>query len=278
MAEAKGRLSALGDKIKEHAARERENAAEGTGRAGKLPAGSSGSFGKPTAASSGTGTARPVATAPVSTGSSGSFGKPTAASNTTSGVKPTAAGTASHAGTTAASAAQSATAAHAAQTGKEGFTDVPPRAYYAKAVAWAVEKGITSGTTPTTFSPDNPCHKGHAATFLWRVKGSPAPKSSKNPFRDVSDGPFYQAILWAAGEGFVPPESSNTFGPKEPCTRAQILSFLARADGKADAAPKDGIIWAGARGILTGQPGGPGDACTRADIVYYLYKLFGKSK
>ena len=167
------------------------------------------------------------------------------------------------------------TAAHV--SAKSAFTDVPADAYYAKAVDWAVRKGITSGTTETTFAPDNPCHRGHAATFLWRAKGSPAPGTAKNPFKDVSDGPFYQAILWASAKNIIPGVTASTFEPGTFCTRGQVLSYLRRAEGKIDATEKDAALWATTKDLLSGQPGGINDPCTRADIVYYLYRLYGKA-
>ena len=110
------------------------------------------------------------------------------------------------------------------------FRDVPASAYYYDAVEWAVEKGITSGTSATTFSPDAACTRAQAVTFLWRAAGSPAPKSSVNPFTDVpASAYYYDAVLWAVENGITAGTSATTFSPDASCTRAQIVTFLYRA-------------------------------------------------
>lgn len=82
------------------------------------------------------------------------------------------------------------------------FRDISSSAYYFDAVKWAVNTGITSGTTATTFSPDAACTRAQMVTFLWRAAGSPAPRSSVNPFRDINSGAYYyQAVLWGGGAG-----------------------------------------------------------------------------
>ena len=139
-------------------------------------------------------------------------------------------------------------------------------------MAWAVGKGITSGITPTEFAPGNPCHRGHAATFLWRSMGSPAPKTASSPFSDVTDGPFLQAVLWASEKGIVPGTSDTTFSLKDPCTRAQVLTYLYRAKGKTGATEAEATAWAEQQGLLKGLDGGTGAPCTRADIVTFIYR------
>ena len=109
------------------------------------------------------------------------------------------------------------------------FTDVAADAYYYKAVLWAVENGITSGVTATTFAPGNPCTRGQIATFLWRAAGSPEPQNSDNPFSDVNAGPFYKAILWAAEQGITTGYEDGSFRPNSICTRGHIVTFLYRA-------------------------------------------------
>ena len=117
-------------------------------------------------------------------------------------------------------------------TTKNPFTDVKSTAYYYKAVLWAVEKGITSGATPTTFNPKGVCTREQVVTFLWRAKGSPEPGSVTNPFTDVSSKSYaYKAILWAVSEGITSGTSSNKFSPKKACNRAQVVTFLYRAFG-----------------------------------------------
>lgn len=110
------------------------------------------------------------------------------------------------------------------------FTDVSTDSYYYSAVLWAVEKGITSGMTATTFGPDVGCTRGQVAAFLWRAKGCPAPKSTTCPFTDVkSSDYYYKAIIWAAENNIVYGISSTQFSPGQTCTRGQIAAFLYRA-------------------------------------------------
>ena len=108
------------------------------------------------------------------------------------------------------------------------FTDVPADSYYYDAVLWAVENGITKGTSSTTFSPDNTCTRAQIVTFLWRSEQSPAAGSS-NPFTDVSADVYYaDAVLWAVKEAITTGTTRTTFSPDAECTRAQIVTFLWR--------------------------------------------------
>ena len=108
------------------------------------------------------------------------------------------------------------------------FRDVKPSDYFCKAVLWAVENGITDGTSATTFSPNAPCTRAHVVTFLWRAEGNPT-VSAKNPFRDVKNGAYYyDAVLWAGAFGITDGTSETTFSPDKPCTRGQIVTFLYR--------------------------------------------------
>ena len=114
--------------------------------------------------------------------------------------------------------------------GENPFTDVAAGAYYYDAVQWAVENGITGGTTAATFSPSSPCTRAHAVTFLWRAAGSPAPRSTAMPFTDVAESAYYyDAVLWAVENGITQGTTDTTFSPNAPCTRAQIVTFLWRA-------------------------------------------------
>ena len=109
------------------------------------------------------------------------------------------------------------------------FTDVPGSAYYYDAVLWAVENGVTSGTSASAFSPNTACTRAQAVTFLWRAAGSPAPKSSVTPFTDVAEGSYYHdAVLWAVENGVTSGTTATTFSPDGSCTRAQIVTFLYR--------------------------------------------------
>ena len=109
------------------------------------------------------------------------------------------------------------------------FTDVKNGTYYYEAVLWAVEKGITAGTSTTTFSPDDTCTRAQIVTFLWRYEGQPAPTTANNPFADVKESAYFaKAVLWAAESGVTSGTSATTFSPKDTCTRAQVVTFLYR--------------------------------------------------
>ena len=108
------------------------------------------------------------------------------------------------------------------------FSDVPASAYYAKAVAWAVENGITTGTGDGMFSPDAVCTRAQAVTFLWRYEKAPV-ASRGNPFADVAADSYYaDAVLWAVKEDISKGTTNTTFSPDADCTRAQIVTFLWR--------------------------------------------------
>ena len=109
------------------------------------------------------------------------------------------------------------------------FADVKESAFYYKAVLWAVENGITNGTGPTTFSPDQGCTRGQVVTFLYRFEHEPAIGSASNPFTDVKEGAFYyDAVLWAVKEEITKGVTPTAFGPAQTCTRGQIVTFLYR--------------------------------------------------
>ena len=111
------------------------------------------------------------------------------------------------------------------------FTDVSSSDYYYKAVLWAVEEGITTGTSATAFSPDLAVTRAQTATFLYRFAGAPT-VSGSNSFTDVDADAYYaDAVLWAANEGITTGTSTTTFSPDDDCTRAQIVTFLYRYMG-----------------------------------------------
>lgn len=180
---------------------------------------------------------------------------------------------------------------------KEGadvtFSDVPEGAYYTDAVAWAVEKGVTSGTSGTTFSPNADCTRAQIVTFLWRAAGSPAPKSKESAFTDVVAGSYYEtAVQWAVENGITSGTSATTFSPNATCTRAQTVTFLWRsqkspADGAANSFTDvadgtyytDAVKWAVKNGITSGTSTttfSPNADCSRAQIVTFLYRCLGK--
>ena len=176
-----------------------------------------------------------------------------------------------------------------APTGKNPFIDVPAGSYYEDAVVWAVEKGITSGTSAVTFDPNGNCTRAQAVTFLWRAAGSPAPKTKVMPFADVKAGSYYyDAVLWAMEQGITKGTSDTAFSPNASCTRAQIVTFLWRANGSpavsgnsaftdvaADAYYAAAVTWAEKNGVTGGIGGGlfgSNNNCTRAQIVTFLYR------
>ena len=170
------------------------------------------------------------------------------------------------------------------------FTDVPADAYYAEAVKWAVEKGITSGTSATTFSPQNICNRAQLVTFLWRASGSPAPVGKKTPFTDVpASAYYYNAVLWAVEQQITSGTSATTFSPNSSLNRAQAVTFLYRAAGSPatkgnnpftdvanNAYYADATIWAAEQKITAGTTAttfSPSDSCTRAQTVTFLYRF-----
>ena len=173
------------------------------------------------------------------------------------------------------------------------FSDVPEGAYYTDAVAWAVEKGVTSGTSGTTFSPNADCTRAQIVTFLWRAAGSPTPKSKESAFTDVVAGSYYEtAVQWAVENGITSGTSATTFSPNAACTRAQTVTFLWRsqkspADGAANSFTDvaegtyytDAVKWAVKNGITSGTSTttfSPNADCSRAQIVTFLYRCLGK--
>ena len=109
------------------------------------------------------------------------------------------------------------------------FNDVKASAFYYKAVLWAVEEGITAGTSAASFSPNSPCTRAQVVTFLWRSAGQPEPESGKNTFSDVkSTGFYYNAVLWAVEKGITTGTGAGKFSPSQTCTRGQVVTFLYR--------------------------------------------------
>ena len=168
------------------------------------------------------------------------------------------------------------------------FRDVKQSDYYYDAVQWAVEKGITEGTSATTFSPDASCTRAQMVTFLYRAAGSPAPRSTVNPFTDVSVSDYYyNAVLWAVENGITTGVSADRFAPGATVSRAQTVTFLYRANGSpaangasfgdvaADEYYANAVAWAVQNGITTGTGNGkftPNAPCTRSQIVTFLYR------
>ena len=168
------------------------------------------------------------------------------------------------------------------------FRDVKQSDYYYDAVKWAVEKGITEGTSAGTFSPNVSCTRAQMVTFLWRAAGSPAPKSAANPFKDVgANDYYYAAVLWAVENGITSGTGADTFAPGATVDRGQTVTFLYRAaaspasgsssfgDVSEDAYYAKAVAWANENGITSGTGNGkfsPNADCTRGQIVTLLYR------
>ena len=168
------------------------------------------------------------------------------------------------------------------------FTDVRADAYYIDAVKWAVDNGITSGTSDSTFSPDHTCTTAQILTFLWKANGAPQ-SANQNPFTDVSEEDYYyQAALWAAENGLV---TGKLLEGNSPASRANTMMYLWTLEGKPEAVPADfsdvpanaayaqAVAWAVQEGITSGTGNttfSPDELCTRAQITTFLYQAFGK--
>ena len=110
------------------------------------------------------------------------------------------------------------------------FTDVSPEKYYYKAVLWAAETGVTTGVTSTAFDPNGTCTRGQVVTFLYRAKKA-APVSGGSSFPDVPAGAYFaQPVQWAVANGITNGMGNGLFAPNRTCTRAQIVTFLHRAN------------------------------------------------
>ena len=173
-----------------------------------------------------------------------------------------------------------------------GFTDVKNDAYYADAVKWAVDRGITNGQTTTLFGAEASCTRAQIVTFLWRAAGSPVPQTTKNPFTDLSeDAYYYQAVLWAVEQGITVGTTETTFDPDQTCTRGEAVTFLHRNAGEPVAAGNHGfqdvngsdyydnaVQWAREKNITSGTTEttfSPNAHCTRGQIVTFLYRNLG---
>ena len=170
------------------------------------------------------------------------------------------------------------------------FADVPADAYYAKAVEWAVKKGITNGKANGLFGSNDSCTRAQIVTFLWRAAGSPAPKGTAKVPADVLPGSYcYDAVAWALENGIINGLADGTFGVNNTCTRGQSVTFLYRAMGTApttvngftDVAAGDfyaeAVAWAVENGVTSGTSASafsPNAGCTRTQIVTFLYRAY----
>ena len=170
------------------------------------------------------------------------------------------------------------------------FLDVSDSAWYADAVKWAIDKGITNGIGNDLFGPNEPCTRAQIVTFLWRAAGSPAPKGGGHGFADVKSDAYYaDAVQWAVEQGVTVGTGPDTFSPDAVCTRAQAVTLLARAlnasaEGKAEFSDVSAaawyagaVAWAVENGVTVGIGDGlfgPDGDCTRAQIVTFLYRAY----
>ena len=169
------------------------------------------------------------------------------------------------------------------------FADVAEGAWYETAVKWAVDRGITNGTSETTFSPDTTCTRAQILTFLWRAVGSPK-MSGINPFTDVKETDyFYDAAIWAHEKGMV---EGNTFAGDTPCTRSATVIYLWKNAGApytsyygtfSDVTSGSGyasaVAWAVNNGVTSGTSEttfSPDTTCTRGQIVTFLNRAVVK--
>ena len=175
------------------------------------------------------------------------------------------------------------------KTAPTSFVDVPANAYFADAVKWAVDKGITNGLPDTMFGPYASCTRAQIVTFLWRAAGSPEPKTVSS-FSDVPESAYYaKAVEWAVENGITNGMTETTFAPDATCTRGQSVTFLHRAlkgtasgsanftDVPANAFYADAVNWAVASDVTNGTSNttfSPNADCTRAEIVTFLYRAY----
>ena len=172
------------------------------------------------------------------------------------------------------------------------FADVMIDAYYYEAVKWAVKNGITTGVGNDLFAPGQSCTRAQIVTFLWRAAGSPEPKGTAAAMSDVLSGSYYEkAVAWAIENGVTTGTGEGKFSPDATCTRAQAVTFLARAlnaktasaaefsDVPTDSYYAEAVAWASANGVTEGVGSGlfaPDSDCTRGQIVTFLYRAYNK--
>ncbi len=159
------------------------------------------------------------------------------------------------------------------------FTDVSGEAYYAPAVQWALDRGVTEGTAPGFFSPEGTSSRAQAVTLLWRAMGMPEPVETATQFADVPDNAWYaEAVAWAVGAGIVNGTDATHFSPDDLCTNAHILTMLWRTMGRSMETGEgtwytDALTWAETAGIAADVV--PADSCPRRDAVTWLFRAIG---
>ena len=182
----------------------------------------------------------------------------------------------------------------ALNSGVGNFTDVKPKDWYADAVLWAVDNGITAGVDEHHFGPKQNCTREQVVTFLWAAKGCPEPESDANPFKDVKKNSWFRkSVLWAVEQGVTGGVDETHFGVGKACDRAQVVMFLWAAAGKpepetaenkfTDVKKKDyfysAVLWAVENGVTGGTTPttfSPKNICTRAQVVTFLYAAYAE--
>ena len=169
------------------------------------------------------------------------------------------------------------------------FTDVSESDFFFKPVLWAVDNGVTGGTSDTTFSPEQIVMRADAMVFFWAASGRPTSDVTVSPFKDVKKKHWaFNAVMWAVEHEITGGTDKTHFSPNQKCSRSEILQFLYAAMGKpdytspnpySDVKPKhwyyDGAIWAYENGLEKGENGKfkPKTPCTRGYVVTYLYRF-----
>ena len=171
------------------------------------------------------------------------------------------------------------------------FTDVSQGQYYYDSVLWAYENGIASGLSEDEFAPDEQCTRAQVVIFLWRAKGQPKASIQELPFEDVEkEAYYYEAVAWAYENDIVSGIDSTHFGPDDPVSRGQFVTFLYRTEGQpgftsenpfSDVAQwayyYDPVLWAYEKKIASGlseDTFGPDEFCTRGQVVTFLYRAY----
>ena len=172
------------------------------------------------------------------------------------------------------------------------FADVPYESFYLDPVLWALENGVTSGSSETTFSPGDKCLRAHVVTFLWNAEKAPEPTAYTKSFSDVPAGAwYYKPVHWAVEHGITSGVSDTKFGAGDVCSRYQVVFFLWKAAGSPE--PKTtvnpftdvnpghffykAVLWAVENGITSGTSAttfGPTAPCNRAQVVTFLYAAY----
>ncbi|MBR6323075.1 MAG: S-layer homology domain-containing protein, partial [Lachnospiraceae bacterium] len=171
------------------------------------------------------------------------------------------------------------------------FTDVSPEASYYAAVNWAVEQGVISGTSQTTFSPNKPCTRYQYAVMLYKLAGKPAVEG-ENPFTDVTEtASYYKAVTWAYNQGIISGTTKTTFSPDASVTRYQVVAMLYKmigrpavdsaenpfADVSSEASYYKAVMWAVQNKITSGTSAttfSPDAECLRYQMMVFLKKFW----